>query len=117
VRSRAFARDQEQRIGTTRSKLQHHLEQESDVLFVCGAADEQQQRPLLLEPVTAAKCASISRLEALGRKPRGQYFDAAADAVGQQGLLHGLRGRDDGVQLIALRTAEPARQAAGNFPR
>jgi len=56
-------------------------------------------------------------LEAFGGKPGRQYFDAPADAVGEQSLLHGVRGRNYGIQLIALRAAEAASQAAGDLAR
>jgi len=84
---------------------------------VCGAADEQEQRPFLLEAVPAPKRVAIACLEAFGGKPGRQYFDAPADAVSEQSLLHGVRGRNYGIQLIALRAAEAASQAAGDLAR
>ena len=49
--------------------------------------------------------------------PSSQYVDALVDAVGEQGLSHGVRGCNHGIHLIALRAAEAAGQAAGDSAR
>src|ERR1700682_5662517 len=53
VRRRALAGNQQPRIAPKAAQFEHHLEQEPDVLFVRGAADEQQQRLSWVETVTA----------------------------------------------------------------
>ena len=80
---RAFARDDEQRIGPARAHAHEHAQQEIDVLFEGHAPHVQQQRTVRRQVELLAEARAVTAHEALGGQTRGQHFDGRGDAIGR----------------------------------